>query len=143
MAIEGLEPEPWTQVAPCSGRTDEWFPSHPNELASGKVREARRACLVECPFRRRCLEECFRPMPKLVVLTGVAGRQPGPDRMTFAERMVDSSRDGVWAGTVPRERGAVRDLPVAQRIEVLLLWTGTAHVGPDAPATREEIRRPA
>jgi hypothetical protein len=140
MAIEGLEPEAWTQEAPCAGRTEQFFPSHPNELSSEKVRQARRACLTECPFRRRCLEQCFEPLPKLVVLGGVAGRVPGGDRMTFAERMVDSSRDGVWAGTVPSERRAVRDLPVAERIEVLLVWAQTAHIGEDAPAGQDEIR---
>jgi len=140
MAIEGLEPEPWTETAPCSGRVEEFFPSKPDELGSAKVRQARRACLVHCPFRRQCLQECFRPMPKLVVLGGVAGRQPGPDRMTFAGRMVDSSRDGVWAGTTPRERRAVGGLPVAERIEVLLMWGQTSYAEVTAPASRDEIR---
>lgn len=128
MSVE-IEPAPeWTEEAPCRDRLDEFFPSHPDEPGSQIVDDARRLCLTRCSFARECLERCYDPLSRFTILTGAAGRQPGPDRQTIA-RTVDASADGIWGGTVPRERRAVRHLPVDQRIAVLLLWVQTDPLG--------------
>jgi len=133
LAVDSID---WASQAPCAGRLDEFFPSK-TELSSLRVRRARRVCLTECPFRRECLQECFRPVEQYVI---VRPDEVGYDRLGIKPGHRDSSDHGLWGGTTPQQRRAVSHLPIPERIELLLAWVQSDTLGPWAPATKREVR---
>jgi hypothetical protein len=112
-----LPPPPsWVERAACRDAPPEWFDL---ELSSAK-RWVERALAVcgRCPVRRPCLEEAFRP----VVLGIISDRDADAytRRKGWRANVTDPSRYGIWGGTSPGQRLAVKHLPVPLRIEVLL-----------------------
>ena len=75
------------------------------------------------------LEECYKEHPIPVV---VDSKATGPERVDAVLR--DSSAEGIWGGTGPRQRRAVEHLPVPLRIEILLRRVRLEQLNGSAPS---------
>jgi WhiB family redox-sensing transcriptional regulator len=88
----------WRAQAECAGLPIQWF--FPERSSSARDRlvlseiQAKAIC-IRCPVRRECLSDMYDYEPE---------------------------QEGVWGGTLPRERREVGHLPVDVRIEALLIW---------------------
>jgi hypothetical protein len=112
-----LPPAPaWMSQAACLGEDPDLFHTEEKYLdRRGRTRRAVEICRG-CPVRRACLEECYEPI--------TAGIVRGEDAYTgereWHDRAADPSSFGIWGGTTPEDRRALKHLPISLRIEVLL-----------------------